>query len=125
MQPNEKRLLVMDDEAAFGRFVRRIAEGEGFEVEVLTQSREFAAAFERFRPTVVILDVVMPDLDGIELIRWLISRGADIRLAVITGFNPMYAKMGAILADAHGQMEVHSLFKPIGIAELRKLLTPD
>ena len=95
-----KRLLVMDDEAAFARFVRRIAEGEGYEVEVLTLPREFAATFERFDPNVVILDVVMPEIDGIELIRWLI-------------------------AEAHGLMEVTSVVKPIGVADLRKLLTTD
>ena len=117
-----KRLLVMDDEAAFGRFIRRIAEGEGYEVEVLTVPREFAEAYERFRPAVVILDVVMPEIDGIELIRWLIARQANIKLIVMTGFNPMYATMGAVLAEAHGLMEVTSVVKPIGVADLRKLL---
>lgn len=123
--PSAKRLLVMDDEAAFARFVRRIAEGEGYEVEVLTLPREFAATFERFDPNVVILDVVMPEIDGIELIRWLIAREAHIKLIVMTGFNPMYATMGAVLAEAHGLMEVTSVVKPIGVADLRKLLTTD
>jgi CheY-like chemotaxis protein len=112
----------MDDEAAFARFVRRIAEGEGYEVEVLTLPREFAETFERFDPNVVILDVVMPEIDGIELIRWLIAREAHIKLIVMTGFNPMYATMGAVLAEAHGLMEVTSVVKPIGVADLRKLL---
>lgn len=119
-----KRLLVMDDEAAFGRFVRRIAEGEGYEVEILTQPREFAETFDRFQPNMVVLDVVMPEIDGIELIRWLIAREAHIRLVIMTGFNPMYATMGAVLAEAHGLMEVTSVVKPIGVADLRKLLNP-
>ena len=122
--PPPKRLLVMDDEAAFGRFVRRIAEAEGYEVELLTQPRDFADTFDRFRPGMVILDVVMPEIDGIELIRWLIARTARIGLVIMTGFNPMYASMGAVLADAHGLMEVTSLVKPIGVADLRKLLSP-
>jgi CheY-like chemotaxis protein len=121
-EPTARRLLVMDDEAAFARFVRRIAEGEGYEVEVLTLPREFAETFERFDPNVVILDVVMPEIDGIELIRWLIAREAHIKLIVMTGFNPMYATMGAVLAEAHGLMEVTSVVKPIGVADLRKLL---
>ncbi|MFN4090489.1 MAG: response regulator [Alphaproteobacteria bacterium] len=121
--PPEKRLLVMDDEAAFGRFVRRTAEAEGYAVEVLTQSRAFAETFDRFRPTLVVLDMVMPEMDGIEIIRWLVAREASVRLAVITGFNPMYAHMGQVLAEAHGRMEVLSLEKPISVADLRKLLT--
>lgn len=122
--PPPKRLLVMDDEAAFGRFVRRIAEAEGYEVELLTQPRNFAETFERFEPSMVILDVVMPEIDGIELIRWLIARSARVRLVIMTGFNPMYASMGAVLAEAHGLMEVTSVVKPIGVADIRKLLNP-
>lgn len=123
-ESRRRRLLVMDDEAAFGRFVRRIAEGEGYEVEVLTQPRDFAAAFERFAPDMIVLDIVMPEVDGIELIRWLIAQSAHVRLVIMTGFNPMYATMGAVLAEAHGLMEVTSVVKPIGVADLRKLLTP-
>ncbi len=58
------RLLVVDDEPHFGEFVREIAEDLGYEVRVTTRGNDFTLLNEAFNPTLVLLDIVMPEIDG-------------------------------------------------------------
>ena len=81
---NEKRLLVVDDEVAFGAFVRRVAQGLDFAVEVTSTADAFKEAYERFHPTVIVLDIVMPETDGIELIRWLGTMNCTARITSLS-----------------------------------------
>ena len=55
----ERRLLVCDDEPAFGRFVQNVAEDLGYEVRVTTDGHAFMEAYENFKPTTIILDMIM------------------------------------------------------------------
>ena len=64
---SSKRLLIVDDEPEFGKFVRKVAEEMEFEVRVTTRAPDFKEAYVAFDPTVIVLDVIMPGTDGIEL----------------------------------------------------------
>lgn len=64
----ERRLLVCDDEPAFGRYVRNVAEDMGYVVAVTASGQELMSSYEDFKPTTIILDMVMPGLDGNEII---------------------------------------------------------
>ena len=63
MQDN--RLLICDDEPAFGRFVQNVAEDLGYEVCVTTDGGAFIEAYKSFQLTVIILDMIMPGMDGV------------------------------------------------------------
>ncbi len=117
-----RRVLVIDDEAEFGRFVGEVARGLGFDVEVTTQARQFREAVARFKPDVIVRDMVMPGTEGIELIRWLTQQRYRARVVVVTGYNPEYAKMAALMARAEGVIEVTTLSKPVALAQLRSAL---
>jgi DNA-binding response OmpR family regulator len=65
------RLLVIDDEPALGKFVRRVAEASGFEVVVTDDPSAFINAARRWHPTVIMLDLKMPGTDGVQLLRSL------------------------------------------------------
>lgn len=118
-----KRLLVCDDEADFGDFVRAVAEPMGYEVEVVTRATRFSDAYERFRPSVVLLDMVMPEMDGTEIIRWLSRRGPSAaRVIIASGFTPKYAEMARLIGEANGLLRVATLAKPIGVEALRGAL---
>lgn len=119
----DKRLLVCDDEADFGEFVRSVAEPLGYAVEIVTRSTLFSDAYERFRPTVVLLDMVMPELDGTEIIRWLSARGSSpARVIIATGFTPKYAEMARLIGEANGLVRVSTIAKPVRVEALRGAL---
>lgn len=114
-----RRLLIVDDEPAFGAFVRTVAEKLGYEVLVTTDAREFQQAFATFDPTDIVIDIVMPDADGIELIRWIADKESRARIIIASGSNPDYAKAAEILGTAHGLRSISTLRKPVSLAELR------
>jgi DNA-binding response OmpR family regulator len=118
----DRRLLIIDDEVDFGKFVSRVASALGYQVEITTRGEDFMAAVLRVPPDVIILDIVMPQMDGVELIRWLAARRSPARIIVVTGFNPHYAKMVAGLGTAHGILSITTLVKPISIADLKVAL---
>jgi DNA-binding response OmpR family regulator len=114
----EKRLLVCDDETAVGRFVQNVAEPLGYDVRITTSGEELMQIYDAFKPTIILLDMVMPGVDGNEVIVWLADRGCTARLIIMTGYHPDYADHARILARYKGLGSALTLDKPFGIEEL-------
>ncbi len=119
---SEKRLLVIDDERDIGEFIRTVAEEMGFSVTVTASADEFQAAYESFDPTHIMLDIVMPDIDGIELLRDLAKRGCQAKVLVMSGYSEKYLDSAQKLSDAYGLRNINRLTKPIRLAKLREVL---
>jgi len=117
-----KRLLVVDDEPEFGEFVRKVATDLGYEVRVTTNGKAFQAAYHELQPTTVVLDMVMPEMDGNEVVLWLMKQRYDANLIIITGYSPDYATDAKRLAEFKGLRSVTTLTKPIRLAKLREIL---
>jgi DNA-binding response OmpR family regulator len=118
-----KRLLIVDDEPRFAAFVAKVAGRLGFTVEVTVHGREFKEAYLRSPPDVVAIDMVMPDIDGNELILWLVDQRCRADIIIMTGYHPDYAVNARILAEFKGLRSVLTLGKPISVATLRETLT--
>ena len=99
-----------------------VAEKLGFDVEVTTRGRDFKEVYNRFEPTVVVLDMVMPEMDGIELIEWLGSVRCTARIIIISGYTPIYAKLAVTLGEAKGLLSISRLAKPVSLAALTAAL---
>ena len=116
------RILIVDDETDFGAYVGEVAEALGFAVHVTSSGAEFRAAFDAFQPTHVSLDMIMPGQDGIELIQWLSGQGKDLKVLLISGYNPQHMEVAAVLGQARKLKVVARLQKPVALATLRKAL---
>ncbi len=116
-----KRLLVIDDEPEFCNFIREVAEAEGFDVIVASGADEFRHAYKERDPGIVVVDVVMPDVDGIELVNWLADQGCTAQVLVMTGYNPQYADAAVVLGNVQG-LNVKRYSKPVRVATLREAL---
>ncbi len=116
-----KRVLIVDDEADFREFVTRVAEGEGFETVAVDSGAELRVAYENFEPDVLVLDIVMPGEDGIEILNWLSGKEYKARILIISGYNPHYRQMAQLLGDAKN-LDVASFQKPLRVAELSAAL---
>ena len=117
-----KKLLICDDEARFGRLVKKVAEGIGYQVEVTTDSQAFMQAYHAFRPSTIILDMVLPDMDGNELILWLAEQQSTAELIIVTGYTQDYAVHAKTLATVRGLRPIAALQKPVDITRLRAAL---
>jgi DNA-binding response OmpR family regulator len=116
------RLLVVDDESMICDLVREVALPLGFEVLTCTDPMEVAALHDDFAPTHILLDVVMPGLDGVELVQWLAKRRSEARVTIMTGYNPHYATFASRIGRDIGLGRVDCLDKPFAIAKLREHL---
>lgn len=119
-----RRLLIVDDEPKFATFVERVAAGLGYEVEVTHHGVDFMNAYRRRAPDVVIIDMVMPEIDGNELILWLVKQHCAADVIIITGFHPDYAINARLLAEFKGLRSVSTLSKPVSVSTLRQTLPP-
>lgn len=118
-----QRLLSIDDDPDILSLIRRVAVDLGFEVDVVTHGSFFMAAYVRKKPDVITLDLYMPDMDGIELIRWLGDVGCTARVILMSGAAFHYSQMAQRLAHDGSKLNVSCLNKPFAIADLRNALT--
>lgn len=117
-----KRLLIVDDEPKFAAFVGKVAGPLGFDVEITSNGRQFMEAYERQVPHTVVLDMVMPEIDGNELVLWLVGKNSTAHIIIITGYSPQYATNARLLAEFKGLRSVRTLSKPVSVARLREAL---
>ena len=119
------RLAVADDERDFREVVRRVAEPLGWEIAEYAHGRELLTGIERLPlPDLILLDLVMPQLDGIETIGWLAANTIRVPIILVTGRLPIYADVAETLARAKGLTILDVLQKPAAVSRLRRALDP-
>jgi len=119
-------ILVVDDENEVGTVIRRVLERAGYTVHVANSAASGLEAVAAHPPDVVITDVIMPRVHGVELIRILRERYPRIRVIAISGggsFGPLAYKPEAISTHAYlaaareaGAQEI--LTKPFDLTDL-------
>lgn len=114
----QKTVLVVDDNADFAEFVKSAAEMLSFRALTLTDSSRFQEMFETVSPDILVLDMVMPGIEGTEIVDWLAERKAPIKVIIVSGYNPLYSKIARTLAEAKGLGAVTTLRKPVRLAEM-------
>ena len=106
------RILVVDDEPPILRVVARNLEHRGFQVDTSCSRREALEAFRRRRPDVLVLDLGLPDMDGVEIIR-AVRATAATPVIVLSARDAERDKVEALDAGADDYVS-----KPFRIEEL-------
>jgi two-component system KDP operon response regulator KdpE len=106
------RILVVDDDPAILRAVRRALEARDYDVELLETAASVLDTVARFRPDVILLDLVLPDGDGIEVTRAL-RPGTSAAIIVLSAVGDESKKVQALDAGAEDYVT-----KPFGMEEL-------
>ena len=110
------RVLVVDDDEAIRRFLRITLRANDYTVFEAGGARAAVAAVETVRPDVVILDLGLPDGDGVEVTRQLRDRG-QIPILILSVKDQEEDKIAALEAGAEDY-----LTKPFGVGELHARL---
>lgn len=79
-----KRILVVDDEKTVCDTVQAYLEADGYEVKIALDGASALKVTEQFQPDLVVLDVMLPELDGIEVLRRLRQNDAYICVLMLT-----------------------------------------
>jgi DNA-binding response OmpR family regulator len=93
-------VLLVDDDAAIRRSVADGLELEGFEVVPASGGRAALAALDSITPAVVVLDLAMPDLDGIEVLRRLRDNGHEVPVCILSARDEVDDRVRGLEAGA-------------------------
>jgi CheY-like chemotaxis protein len=115
-------ILVVDDEPMMTSIVSEVGELGGFDVIETNSASEFQSAWQDHDPTVVVMDVIMPDMDGVELLKWLSEQKCLTPIILMSGYDKNYMEMASTVGTRKGNTIVGTLTKPFQIAELEALL---
>ena len=109
----EPLVLVVDDEDGLRQALERALRLEGFAVETASGGHEALDAVARRPPAVIVLDVTMPDLDGVSVVRRLRAAGLDVPVCILSARDEIDDRVAGLQAGADDY-----LVKPFAIAEL-------
>src|SRR5438128_538030 len=109
----EVRLLVVDDEPDIVELLSASLRYAGFDVSTATSGRQALTEARRFRPDLVLLDVMMPDLDGFEVVRRLRGEGARVPVLFLTARDATEDKIKGLTLGGDDYVT-----KPFSLAEV-------
>src|SRR5581483_10854038 len=110
--PQDKYVLVVDDEESIQDFIKHSLEARSFKVKIASNGLEALALFEQTNCILVILDIMMPKMDGLEVCR-RIRQSSTVPIIVLTALGEEADKIAALDQGADDY-----LTKPFGVGEL-------
>lgn len=117
-----RSVLVLDDNPDAAAALARVAAAAGVRATVLTDSRSFAATFRALTPGAVILDVMMPDQDGIDVLREIAAVAPETPVLLVTGHGEVWARMARDIGGILGLARVEMATKPVSRAAVEAFL---
>lgn len=81
------KILVVDDEKNILKLYQAELEDEGYNVVTANSGREALEVFERENPDIVTLDILMPDMDGIQVLRQMKERRSTVPIIMLTAYD--------------------------------------
>jgi len=109
----EPLVLVVDDEASVRQALERALRLEGFAVATAAGGRAALEEVAARPPAVVVLDVMMPDLDGVSVVRRMRADGVDVPVCILSARDEVDDRVAGLQAGADDY-----LVKPFALAEL-------
>ena len=113
----KKKILVVDDNQSFLEILNKFLSDHEYGVACCNNGKDAQEKFSEFIPDIVVTDIVMPELDGIELLIALREINPEINVIAMSGGNRGYAGSYLMMAEKLGANAI--LNKPF---ELSKLL---
>jgi CheY-like chemotaxis protein len=119
----EKRLLVIDDDGSLTRVVALTADTLGIRTVQVNDPKRALDRFVALRPQVVILDIFMPEQDGIDVLNEILLTAIPAQVVLTTGGGDDLLRLAQDAIRFHGMAEAPVLQKPFRRAELVDVLS--
>jgi len=109
-----KQLLIVDDQQGIRLLLKEVFKREGYETYLASNGIEALEISERIKPDVVLLDMKIPGMDGIEILKRIKSKTPDLPVVMMTAYGELDLIQEAIKLGA-----AHYFTKPFDIYEVR------
>lgn len=113
MSTDKPLILVVDDEPDIRELIKDILEDENYQVEIAANGEEAKAAFDEKLPDLVLLDIWMPDIDGITLLKEFKEQNKAVTIVMMSGHGTIETAVEATRLGA-----VDFIEKPLSTAKL-------
>lgn len=116
-------LLAVDDEKDFLDLVAQLAEGVGYEVITADSAATFREQLTQHRPSLVLLDLQLPGMDGVEALRHLARLGVEGGIVLASGMDQRVLASARQLGESLGLKMLGTLQKPALLEDIEAVLT--
>jgi len=114
---NKVEIVIIDDEKIVCNRLKRVFSKEGYEVVAFLRGQEALKYITLNHPAIVLLDLKLPDIDGLEILEKIKSISPETEVIIMTGYASIETAVEAIKKGAF-----HYLTKPIKLEELKLLV---
>ncbi len=111
------RILIVDDDRAICDYMKTLLERDGYQVESISDSTGVIAELKKNDYHLVILDLMMPKRDGIEVLREVRKQDKDMAVVIFTGYPNLDTAVASMKLDA-----VDYIKKPFNVDEFRAVI---
>jgi two-component system OmpR family response regulator len=115
------RLLVIEDDKSIADLICRVATEAGYDVQSTCDYTKIASLYDEFLPQIIVLDIIMPNMDGFEVLKFLHMRNSSSRIVILSGQYD-YRSMMERLGSGLNLDIVASVAKPFRLVDLRQTL---
>lgn len=115
------RMLVIDDEEDICELIAEIGARRGLDVRTISNPENVLKLLSEFTPDFIMLDLMMPNTDGVELLRLLAEHVKEAKLCLISGSDTRVLNSARRLGSAHGLNVIAALEKPLNMSVLSSL----
>lgn len=122
---SQRRLLILDDDQGVGQTIELIARTAGLETRFTSLPGQFFEWLDQWQPDHIAVDLVMPDMDGVEVLAQLARRSCRARIIVTSGVDGRVLDAAGRSASERGLNIVGVLPKPFMPSTLRRMFAPD
>ncbi len=126
---NKLKVLVVDDEQEFAELIKFRLECNGYDVVTAFDGEEGLKKIKKEKPDAVLLDILMPGMDGIEVLKEIRKHNKDLPVFIVTAFSneerfdkaKQYNVSGIIVKTADLKREVANITSAIRISPMYKI----
>ena len=112
------KILIVDDDRAICDYMQTLLERDGYKVKALSDPTQVIAELKKNDYHLVILDLMMPKRDGIEVLREVRKHDGDIAVVIFTGYPNLDTAVASMKLDA-----VDYIKKPFNVDEFRAVIS--
>jgi EAL domain-containing protein (putative c-di-GMP-specific phosphodiesterase class I) len=120
---NRPVTLIVDDEPGIRNFVQHVAESVGMQAVGAASGSDALNKLKTLSPAIIVMDMQMPNGDGVQLIQGLAGLGIQAKIVIISGADTRLLEISAEIARQRGLDIGAVLHKPVRFEELRRTLS--
>jgi len=116
------RIYIVDDDRHIGEIISFAGDEVGCETHIICSVQDFKERWNEVVPDIIVLDIIMPDTDGLELLSWLAKKHCAVPVILMSGHDVRHLRSAHHLAEAFKIDVVAALQKPLALTTLETVL---